>query len=83
MLVAFVDVNNPLPLIGGFSQIAVEPPWYYGGSRAARAADVLVVPKCPVSKVTFNAYIADLNAAGLSWDLVEDTRHYRLFRPRP
>ena len=79
--IALVDVNNPLPVIGGFETVNGDPPWYYGGTTAAAAADVLVVPKCPVSKVTFAAYIAELNKSELSWVMVEETPHFRLFTP--
>lgn len=78
-LIAFVDVNNPLPLIGGFAQIPQDPPWYYGGTVAAEAAEVLVIPKCPVSKVTFKAYVADLQAVADAWSLSDEHRHYWLF----
>lgn len=79
-LLALADVNNPLPLIGGFKTVPGDPPWYYGGTVAADAADYLVIPKCPVSKVTFKAYIGDLNAAGGTWAMVDEHHHFWVFK---
>ncbi len=79
-LIAFVDVTNPLPLIGGFSAIPGDPPWYYGGTVAIDAADLVVVPKCPVSKVTFAAYIKELAKLPGDWAMVDESEHYRIFK---
>ena len=75
----YVDVSNPLPLIGDFPRIPDEAPWYYGGTNGMAAADFVVVPTCGTSNVTAKAYIAALDAAA-DWRLVAREDHYLLFR---
>lgn len=79
---AFVDVTNPLALVGGFPMTPSGSPWYYGGTREADVADFVVVPKCPISDVTFSAYIEDLNGSEAAWSLVEEMDHAWVFTQR-
>lgn len=76
----FVDVTNPLPLLGNFARVPGEAPWYYGGVAGADAADGLVVPTCGISNNTAAHYLEALNAHR-SWSLVERRPHYLLFVP--
>lgn len=80
--VAFADVNNPLPLIGPFAWVPAEAPWYYGGATALQAAQALAIPKCPISKVTFAAYMADIAGESDRWALSAEAPHFWLFTPR-
>jgi len=80
---ALVDVANPLPLISQINRLDYASPWYYGGTRDARGAEFLVVPKCPISQPTFKAYLNALNAGETRWVLEETQPHVWIFSPAP
>jgi len=79
---AFTDVTNPLSIVGGFPRTAYGTPWYYGGTREADLADFVVVPKCPISRITFSTYIETLNSSSEDWKLVENFEHAWVFSQR-
>ncbi len=79
---AFVDVANPLPLLAPLKRLQYASPWYYGGTRDTEEAEVLIVPKCPVSQPTFVAYLKALNASETKWELAETRAHVWIFKRR-
>ena len=80
---ALVDVANPLPLISSLKRLDYVSPWYYGGTRDARGADYLVVPKCPISRPTYKVYLDAMNGSDMNWQLVDTLRHVWVFSQRP
>ncbi len=76
---AFVDVANPLPLFAPLKRLDYASPWYYGGTRDADGADYIVVPKCPISQPTFDAYISALNAGETQWLMKEEREFVWIF----
>jgi len=80
---ALVDVANPLPLIAPIRRLDFASPWYYGGTRDADGAEFLVVPKCPISQPTFQAYLNALNGSETEWSLLETQPHVWIFNRAP
>lgn len=79
-LIAYVDVANPLPMMTDMPRLAYGSPWYYGGTRDAAGADVVVVPKCPISEATRRAYVEALNESETEWRLSDDLVHVWVFK---
>ena len=77
---AFIDVANPLPLLAPLQRLEYTSPWYYGGAQDVEEAEILVVPKCPVSAVTFRAYLEALNASDTAWELSDTRDHFWIFK---
>ena len=77
--ILFVDVGNPLPLLGDFPRLPGRAPWYYGGDGGVKEAEIAVIPRCPVGAGPFREMMKELDAFSDDWRLIEEATHYQIF----
>jgi hypothetical protein len=63
------DTFQSLWLFGDFPALEGGAPWYYGGLPGGAAAELMVVPLCPVGAKSRDRMLAAADAAG--WRLTE------------
>lgn len=77
------DLFNVMWMFGDFPRLEGVAPWYYGGAPGLEAAELVLVPECPISPPSRKAKIEAIAEAGYTLEVVRKAPLYTLYSITP